>query len=73
MSSSSKRQQTMAKRARELEVKERRTRKREKKQQAAAAKLAQLAGETDAAPPTEAVDRAEEAVPAPPVEGEPAA
>jgi hypothetical protein len=57
MSSSSKRQQTMAKRARELEVKERRTRKREKKQAAAAARNAE---------PTE------ETLPASPVDGEPA-
>jgi hypothetical protein len=63
MSSSSKRQQTMAKRARELEVKERRTRKREKKQAAAAARNAELAGETELAG---------EMLPAPPVDREPA-
>jgi hypothetical protein len=53
MSSSSKRQQTMAKRARELEVKERRTRKREKKQAAAAARNAEPAEETLPAPPVD--------------------
>jgi hypothetical protein len=53
----------MAKRARELEVKERRTRKREKKQAAAAARNAELAGETELAG---------EMLPAPPVDREPA-
>ena len=44
MSSSSKRQQTMAKRTRELAVKERRALKLEKKQAAAAARRAEAAG-----------------------------
>jgi hypothetical protein len=43
----------MAKRARELEVKERRTRKREKKQAAAAARNAELTEETLPAPPVD--------------------
>jgi hypothetical protein len=45
MSSGNKRQQTMAKRNRELEVEERRTRKREKKRAAAAARNEGAAGE----------------------------
>jgi hypothetical protein len=52
MGSSSKRQTTMAKRAREQAVKERRDRKLAKKREAAAARKAQAEQEPDSTPVT---------------------